>query len=241
MLTVKRLAPTVWAEERPRSRIELKIKHPRDLPAYPEPWSVCFVGGNEEASLHSFIPRQEPISFLIPTELVESEIKHILLSPVSSEAKIDSVSVSYSTRSTTYSALDDKYAPCVFEPHAAVRDEVVLQGLVEYSQLKQRILLYMFGLSVFGTGCAEWVGGGEMASAFAFGGGAGLLYHLLLQYELDSIGKNDRLHVVNSGTRLMTLAFVLGTAVTSEAPPNLFAVLVGFWLNKLAMWFAFTL
>jgi hypothetical protein len=97
------------------------------------------------------------------------------------------------------------------------------------------MMLLMGGTSFF-----QVTVGFHSALVFAFGCTLGIVYQLLLQYEVDRMGKNQMF--INSATRLGVLS-VLVASVMSKAntivPADIWIGSCGFLMQKVAMLLAF--
>lgn len=137
----------------------------------------------------------------------------------------------------------DMETSCLYVPRKDPDADVIEAGIREYSKRKADTLRFLLGIIGIGAITCQELHGTDSAVAFASGGMLGVMYQMLLHYEIDKMGSHQLL--VNTATRIG--AVVLGGAVMSQvlhiADPSSFfmASTLGFLMQKLALWLSFTI
>lgn len=241
MITVRRLHPTQPSSDTVLKKLHIRFSRP---PPQYTLFHVCIVTESDNAHLRTFVSTGDIVEMMVPDD--DTNISSLLMSPSFGEWDTSNMEVSLHSEGKSpvrfiplYSSVETS---CAFTPVLETRPEIVKEGLEVYKKTKLATLKYIVGLTAFGSVIIDNTLGEDTAYAFAIGGLTGLGYHMLLQYEMDNLGKNtkQKLIIVNTATRLLFLGCV-GATVLNNDPNKIWAIFVGFYINKLALLLAFTI
>lgn len=134
---------------------------------------------------------------------------------------------------------------CLYIPQkdTALKEQERQEGAREYTRRKSDTLRFLLGIIGVGAITCTEVSGIDSAVAFASGGMLGVVYQMLLHYEVDKMGTQQLF--VNTATRLglvVGTGILLGRYLEITEPGSFFMTsTMGFMMQKLAMWMAFTI
>jgi len=121
----------------------------------------------------------------------------------------------------------------------------IKEDLDKYNDLKEQILYINFILTFVGSSILYATNPSEHMDetlTFIYGGITGLLYQLLLQLDIDNVGKQEKLNIIlklfaNSAVRLTSIGILFTFYITysNNNTSNLPLLLFGFWMHKLAV------
>lgn len=216
-------------------------------PPQHELFSVCIISEDSTAYLKTFEMEANSYTFVAPTMNVSS----VLLSPLDSSWNMSHVDLEVKTRADDDSVTSTlkRYlhhdgaieTNCLFLPERPFDEEAYREGIQEYSRHKEKTNTYTVCFLVGGSVLYQATSGPHSAFVFIFGCVVGIIYQLLLQHEVDRLGKNIML--INSAGRLAIIAVGVAAIMNSTAgllPADLWIGLSGFLMQKVAMLIAFT-
>lgn len=211
-------------------------------PPQHELFNLCLVSEDKTAFLKIFETYTNQHTFLAPAT---PEISSLLLGPTQYTWNIPYVDLEIQRQGETsvtrfvlyHSAIETE---CLFVPAPEPDPRAQAEGLEAYAQQKRSTHKYTVGFLAGGATLFQVTSGAHSAGVFIFGCLLGILYQLLLQYEVDRLGKNQMF--VNSATRLGLVVLVLTGMLrnTSELlPEDMWIGSCGFLMQKIALWIAF--
>lgn len=220
-------------------------------PPQHELFNLCLISKDDAAFLKMFEVRTNQHTFIAPTM---TDISTILLAPADQEWPIKHFDLEVQTRTSdtagditnTITRYVPYYGPietsCMFVPdrQAPVNEEKRIEGIATYSRQKGNANLYTISFLAGGSCFLQVTSGAHSTFAFVLGCAVGILYQLLLQYEIDHLGKNQMF--VNSTSRLAIVAVVAAALIQNMSdivPADIWIGSSGFLMQKAALWIAF--
>ncbi|KAK3281952.1 hypothetical protein CYMTET_10290 [Cymbomonas tetramitiformis] len=232
-----------------------------------EPWvgaRVALLTDDGRCSLHT-IPRVEGESTSASRFESGSDVAAIWVAPELGTWRLTEVEVTQAdgtkVRFPCSEMLgDDDNAAAELRPETSVplspeeRAQLFNEGIQDYAEMKQQILVTNIGLVFAGSAAAWGYGGIDCAEALLTGGALGLAYSYLLQRQVDTVGTNNdgvlgstaasfpaRLLVVFLGASAAIQAFSTAepSGAASTSPTALvFLGALGFFMYKISIVYA---
>ncbi len=216
-------------------------------PPQDELFNLCMISANNEAFIKIFETYSNRHSFVAPSMV---EVSTILLAPTDHEWKISYLDLEVQERNenSELAVTIQRYVPyygdietsCMFVPERLPNEHEKMEGLEAYGRQKQNANTYTLGFLVGGTGLFQATLGIHSAVVFVFGCAIGMVYQLLLQHEIDHLGR-DRMFV-NSAVRLAAVSVAVAAIMNNTIgflPIDLWIGYTGFLMQKVALWIAF--
>lgn len=223
-----------------------KLRLDRTPPQH-ELFNLCLVSQDNKAFIKMFETEANEHRFLAPSY---QRISSLLVAPTQYTWDIPFVDLEIQSR-------DENHLPttvvqrfvfyhgnieteCLFLPAPEPNPQAQVEGMENYSRQKRHTHGYTVGFLAGGATLFQLTSGPHSAVVFIFGCLIGMLYQLLLQYEVDRLGKNQMF--INSATRLGLVILLVTTMVqrTSQLlPTDLWIGTCGFLMQKIALWIAF--
>ena len=218
-------------------------------PPQNELFNLCMISEDKEAFLEIFETYSNRHSFMGP---YMKEVPTILLSPIDQDWKISYLDLEVQQRNennelkvSTY-----QYIPyygnidtnCVFilNKSTETNEEEKKKAIETYGKQKQNTNIYTISFLLGGSTLFQITSGTHSAMVFVFGCSIGIVYQLLLQYEIDRLGKNRMF--VNSAVRLAIVSMLVITAMNNTyelLPADIWIGYSGFLMQKIALWVSF--
>lgn len=215
-------------------------------PPINEMFNICIISKDSTAHLKMFETETNSYTFIAPT----MEVSYILLSPFEYNWKMQHVDLHIQTRDEddSVNSMLKRYVSyegaidtdCLFLPEKPFNEEAYKEGIQEYLKNKEKTNTYTVCFLVGGSVLYQATSGAHSAFIFIFGCVVGIIYQLLLQNEVDRLGKNVML--INSAGRLAIIAVGVAAIVNRMdglLPADLWIGLSGFLMQKVAMLIAF--
>jgi hypothetical protein len=216
-------------------------------PPQNELFNLCILSEDNTAFLKMFETYSNTHTFIGPTI---NTISAVLLAPMEGEWNISHVDIESrnidenNTPTTTlrkyvlyYGDIDTR---CFFVPERKPNEDIKKESLDLYSNQKKIINRFTIGFLVGGSTLFQVSMGTHSALVFLFGCLLGMIYQLLLQYEIDRVGKQQMF--INSTTRLGAISGCIYIAVNNSgnlAPMDMWIGLCGFMMQKIALMIVF--
>ena len=218
-------------------------------PPQNELYNLCILSDDNTAFLKMFETYSNTYTFIGPTI---NTITAILLAPIEGEwnishVDIESRDIDENNTSTTilrkyvmyYGDIDTR---CFFIPEREPNENIKKEALDLYSNQKKIINHFTIGFLVGGTVLFRVSMGTHSALVFLFSCIVGMIYQLLLQYEIDRVGKQQMF--INSTTRLGAISSCIYIAINNSGqlvPMDMWIGLCGFMMQKIALMIVFIL
>lgn len=221
-------------------------------PPQNELFNLCIITDDNQAFLKMFETYSNSHMFVAPKM---DNISSIMIAPTEYEWNMKYIDMEIQSRNEKdeisetrmihfipyYGAIDTN---CLFVPEtektAEQIREITEQGNKAYAKQKQTTNMYTIGFLVSGSSLFQVTSGSHSAFAFIVGCTIGIIYQLLLQYEVDRLGKH--MMFVNSATRLAIIC-ALGAIIANNTdeivPADIWIASSGFLMQKIALWLAF--
>jgi hypothetical protein len=241
---VKRLHSPSTATATPVAYYTLRLDR---TPPQHELFNLCLVSEDNTAFIKMFETYANEHRFLAPSY---KNITSLLVAPTQYTWDIPYVDLEIQTRDennipTTvlkrfnlyHGAIDTE---CLFLPAPEPNPEARVEGLEAYSRQKRYTHGYTVGFLAGGATLFQVTSGPHSAAVFIFGCLVGMLYQVLLQYEVDRLGKNQMF--INSATRLGMVVMVVAAMFKYNSqllPTDLWIGTCGFLMQKVALLAAF--
>ena len=209
--------------------------------------NLCMISDDNDVFLKLFEAHSGMNGFVAPSM---KEVSMILLAPTEKGWKVDYLDVDVYSRNekNEMDVRTQRFVPyygdietdCAFVPMRGVNEDQKKKWIDEYTKQKRDTNLYTIGFLLGGTGLFQATSGTHNAMVFVFGCTIGIVYQLLLQHEVDDLGK-DRMFI-KSAVRLAALTVIISVVMKSSEgllPSDLWIGYSGFLTQKLALWIAF--
>lgn len=223
-----------------------KVRMDRTLPQN-KIFNLCFVSEDKIAHLktfetygnsHTFVgPDMDRISYVMigPTEN-EWEMKYLDIEKQSLKDGTDTLETKIQHYVPYYGNIDTS---CLFVPEEPKVIDYE-EGIRSYTKQKRDIHRYTVGFLAGGAVLFQVTAGAHSAFSFVAGCTIGIMYQLLLQYEVDRVGK--QMMFVNSVSRLSIVGLIVAVAINKSqdlVPADIWIATTGFLMQKIALWIAF--
>lgn len=214
-------------------------------------YQICLINDKNEAYLFTSYLTDSHITHYGP---LMGNIEHILIETINDKTKINKIDVKYLDTNLTFkkpisSSLSSYITDNLYTSEKldnVGNDPIkIKEDIDKYNDLKEQILYINFILTfvgsfiLYGTNPTENI---DETISFIYGGITGLLYQLLLQLDIDNIGKQEKINIIlklfaNSAVRLTSIGILLTFYITysNDNTSNLPLLLFGFWMHKLAV------
>lgn len=216
-------------------------------PPQNELFNLCLITEDNSAYLKMFETYSNKHVFIAPQL---SNITSILLAPAEYDWNISYIDLEIqtptdeNTSTVTFQRFvcydGTIHTQCLFVPEKALNEQAMIESNVQYATQKRNTNNISLMLLLGGSAMVHVVAGLHNSLVFAFGCVVGIVYQLLLQYEVDRMGKNQMF--INSATRLGVLSVIVAIVMSNTAtllPTDLWIGSCGFLVQKVAMWLAF--
>jgi len=201
----------------------------------PDNYHICFINSNHEAYLfHYFAKATEeygPMMGEVNEILVDQNVYYMRLKYLDYDQEF--VATDKEESKQQYSLLQ-KYEPSSID---YVKMNLYIQ---QYHELKERILYNHLTYSILGTVATRLVTHDALDTiSFGCGGIIGVIYQVLLQLDMDSIGQKNanvlvRL-VANGAVRMTCIGSIIAIMLNLNDQINIPLLLGGLWMHKLAV------
>ena len=201
---------------------------------------ICIIDQNEQASLSCLYP-QSTQEYHVRIPCVVEDVKSLWISPLDGEWEIEHVDVFDvdTQRNHVFTPSVQEYSTCCFVPVQQISEESRLAYLQEYKERKDRILTYSTLLSVLGCATLSVSFDVTKGVPFALGGFIGTVYQLLLQQEVDQIGKEHSdifTRAISNPIIRWLILYALGAyGIKHSTSEELLLGIVGFLTYKVAI------
>lgn len=216
-------------------------------PPQNEMFNLCIVSEDRTAYLKMFETYTNSHSFVAP---YMDRIVSVMIAPVENEWDMKHVDIERQALRDGDDVLDttvQRYIPyygaietkCLFVPEEPKKIDYQ-EGIVAYTKQKRDTHKYTVGFLVGGAVLFQVTSGAHSAFAFVVGCTLGIVYQVLLQYEVDRVGK--QMMFVNSASRMAILGLIAGVIMNGSqgmVPADIWIATTGFLMQKIALWIAF--
>ena len=216
-------------------------------PPQNELFNLCLIDEDNSAYVKLFETYSNEHVFIAPTL---AKISTILLSPTEYEWNMAYIDLETQTHTgESNRMITEQRFVCydgaintqiMFVPERQLNERAMIEANEKYASQKTRTNAMSLMLLTGGTAFFQVTAGLHSALVFAFGCTIGIMYQLLLQYEVDRMGKNQMF--INSATRLSILSVLVASAMSKAStmvPADIWIGSCGFLMQKVAMLLAF--
>lgn len=217
-------------------------------PPQNEMFNLCLIAEDKSAYLRTFETYSNKHVFIAPTL---PSISAILLAPMEYDWSMSYIDLEIQTpmdENNTRVTLQrfvcyegTAHTQVMFVPEQEVNELAMMEANNRYASQKTQTNALSLMLLMGGTAFFQATAGLHSALVFAFGCTLGIMYQLLLQYEVDRMGKNQMF--INSATRLGVLSVLVASMMSNAnaiVPADIWIGSCGFLMQKVAMLMAFS-
>lgn len=216
-------------------------------PPQNELFNLCLITDENSAYLKMFETYSNKHVFIAPQL---SNITSILLAPAEYDWNISYIDLEVHTPTDENTSTvtiqrfvcydGNIHTQCLFVPERTLNEQAMIENNQQYITQKNNTNKISLMLLTGGSAIIHTVAGLHNALVFAFGCAIGILYQLLLQYEVDRMGKNQMF--INSATRLSVVSVIVAIVMSNSTmllPTDIWIGTCGFLVQKVAMLLAF--
>lgn len=244
---VRSLLPTSIHDIPPSTKIAYYRLRMDKTPPQDELFNLCVISEDNTAYLKIFETDTNAHVFVAPEM---KKITSVMVAPTEYEWDIKYIDIEKQSFKDDTEILEtsvQRYVPyfgpvetnCLFVTETPIKIDRE-EGITTYQNQKRATNVYTIGFLVGGASLFQVTAGAHSAFAFVAGCSMGIVYQLLLQYEIDRVGK--QMMFINSASRLAIMGLIAGVLMNKNehmVPADIWIATTGFLMQKIALWIAF--